>query len=321
MDVIGLGALNVDLIYEVEDLASLGIERGRERLGSYEEFSDLLEFLKNKGKLRVKSGGGSAANTIYALGRMGFSCGYLGKIGRDEEGIFLLNQFEEVGVDTAKIKQNRKSGICLVLLDKSKDRSIIILPNANDTLSYSELDIDYINKAQFLHMSSFVGRIPFEAQKLVATKAKVKISFNPGEPHATKGIKELAPILERSSILFLSQGEAEILTGQNYKKGARRLLDYGIEIIACTLGGRGSYVLSRKEELEVPPEKLKAVDTTGAGDVYAAGFLAGLLKKLPLFECARLATRAAAQSIKGYGRNSYPDKYFLNHDSESVYRI
>lgn len=269
----------------------------------------------------MKSGGGSAANTIYALGRMGFSCGYLGKIGRDEEGIFLLNQFEEVGVDTAKIKQNRKSGICLVLLDKSKDRSIIILANANDTLSYSEFDIDYINKAQFLHMSSFVGRIPFEAQKLVATKTKVKISFNPGEPHATKGIKELVPILERSSILFLSQGEAEILTGQNYKKGARRLLDYGIEIIACTLGGRGSYVLSRKEELEVPPEKLKAVDTTGAGDVYAAGFLAGLLKKLPLFECARLATRAAAQSIKGYGRNSYPDKYFLNHDSESVYRI
>jgi len=315
MDVIGLGALNVDLIYEVEDLASLGIERGRERLGSYEEFSDLLEFLKNKGKLRVKSGGGSAANTIYALGRMGFSCGYLGKIGRDEEGIFLLNQFEEVGVDTAKIKQNRKSGICLILLDKSKDRSIIILANANDTLSYSEFDIDYINKAQFLHMSSFVGRIPFEAQKLVATKTKVKISFNPGEPHATKGIKELVPILERSSILFLSQGEAEILTGQNYKKGARRLLDYGIEIIACTLGGRGSYVLSRKEELEVPPEKLKAVDTTGAGDVYAAGFLAGLLKKLPLFECARLATRAAAQSIKGYGRNSYPDRRFVNRIS------
>ncbi|HEC67017.1 MAG TPA: adenosine kinase, partial [bacterium] len=79
MDVVGLGALNVDMVYEVDDLASLGIEKGRERMGSYEEFKDLLKFLKKKGKLRMKSGGGSAANTIYALGRMGFSCGYLGK--------------------------------------------------------------------------------------------------------------------------------------------------------------------------------------------------------------------------------------------------
>lgn len=321
MDVVGLGALNVDMVYEVDDLASLEIERGRERTGSHAEFKGLWQLLKNKGKLRMKSGGGSAANTIYALGKMGFSCGYLGKTGKDEEGAFLQKELKEAGIDTHKIRQDTRSGICLVLLDKSKDRSIIILPNANDTLSYSELDLDYINKAQFLHMSSFVGRIPFQAQKLVATKTRAKISFNPGEPHATKGIKELTPILEHSFILFLSQREAEILTNKDYKKAAKKLLRYGIEIIACTLGERGSYILSRKEELEVPADKSEAIDTTGAGDVYAAGFLAGLLKELPLFKCARLATRAAAQSIRGYGRNSYPDKYFLNHDSGSVYRI
>ena len=108
---------------------------------------------------------------------------------------------------------------------------------------------------------------------------------------------------------------------EDYKEGAKKLLSYGIEIIACTLGKKGSYVLSRDRELEVPADKSEAIDTTGAGDVYTAGFLAGLLKELSLFECARLATRAATQSIKGYGRNSYPDKYFLNHDSESVCRI
>lgn len=307
MEVVGLGALNVDMVYEVDDLACLGIERGRERMGSHEEFKSLFQFLKNKGKLRMKSGGGSAANTIYALAKMGFSCGYLGKTGKDEEGAFLQNGLREAGVDTRRIRQNTRSGICLVLLDKSKDRSIIILPNANDTLSYSELDIDYINKAQFLHMSSFAGKIPFEAQKLIATETKVKISFNPGEPHATKGIKELTPILEHSFILFLSQGEVEILTNKDYKEGVKKLLDYGIEIVACTLGEKGSYILSRDQELEIPAEKSEAIDTTGAGDVYTAGFLAGLLKGLPLFECAKLATRAAAQSIKGYGRSSYPD--------------
>ncbi len=312
MEVVGLGALNVDMVYEVDDLASLEIERGRERMGSHEEFKSLFQFLKNKGKIRIKSGGGSAANTIYALAKMGFSCGYLGKTGKDEEGAFLQNGLREAEVDTSRIRQNTRSGICLVLLDKSKDRSIIILPNANDTLSYSELDIDYINKAQFLHMSSFTGKIPFEAQKLIATETKVKISFNPGEPHATKGIKELTPILEHSFILFLSQREVEILTNKDYKEGAKKLLDHGIEIVACTLGEKGSYILSRDKEFEIPAEKSEAIDTTGAGDVYTAGFLAGLLKGLPLFECAKLGTKAAAQSIKGYGRNSYPDKYFLS---------
>lgn len=306
MDVVGLGALNVDMVYEV-DLASFGLEAGRERIGSYEEFKGLLKLLKNRGKVKVKSGGGSAANTIYALAKLGFSCGYLGKVGKDEEGNFLLEGLSKVEVDTSKIKRNKKSGVCLVLLDKSKDRTIIVLPNANDTLVFSELDTDYINKADFLHMSSFLGKIPFEAQKKIASKTKAKISFNPGEPHAARGLKELSPILEHTFVLFLTQKEAEILTDKDYKKGARVLLSYGIEIIVCTRGEKGSYLLSRKEELEVPPEKVEAADTTGAGDVYAAGFLAGLLKKLPLPECARLATKAAAQSIKGYGRDSYPD--------------
>ena len=312
MDVIGLGALNMDMVYEIDDLASLKIERGRERTGSYDEFKGLWELLKTKGRLRMKSGGGSAANTIYALGKMGFSCGYLGKTGRDEEGVSLHKELKEAGVDTRKIRQNARSGICRVLLDRSRDRSIIILPNANDTLSYSELDIDYIDEARFLHMSSFVGEIPFQAQKLVAAETKVKISFNPGEPHATKGLKELTPILEHSFILFLSQGEAEILTNKDYREGAKELLDYGIEIVACTLGKKGSYVLSRDEELEIPAEKCETTDTTGAGDVYTAGFLAGLLKELPLLRCARLATMAAAKSIEGYGRSSYPDRHFVD---------
>ncbi len=306
MDVVGLGALNVDMVYEV-DLASFGLEAGSERIGSYEEFKALLELLKNKGKLRAKSGGGSAANTIYALARMGFSCGYLGKVGKDEEGNFLLEGLNRVGVDTDKVKRNKKSGVCLILLGKSRDRSIIVLPNANDTLVYPELDIDYINKAEFLHMSSFLGKIPFEAQKKIAGKTKAKVSFNPGEPRARKGLKELIPILEHTFILFLSQKEVEILTGKDYKKGARVLGGYGTKVIACTLGAKGSYLLSREKELEVPPEKTEVVDTTGAGDVYTAGFLAGLLKKLSLSECAKLATRAAAQSIKGYGRDSYPN--------------
>jgi len=312
MDVVGFGALNVDLIYEV-DLPLLGIEAGKERIGKYEEFENLLKYLNNKGNIKMRSGGGSAANTIYALSKMGFSCGYIGKVGKDKEGEFLLEGLRREGVDTSKILQNEKSGLCIVLLDKRKDRSILILPNANDSLSYSEIDIDYINKAKFLHITSLLGETPFEAQKIIAQKTKAKISFDPGEPHVKRGIEELKPIFKRSFIIFPSQEEVKMLTGKDYKNGAREMLNnYGIKIVACTRGNKGSYILSKEEEIELLSEETEVVDTTGAGDVYAAGFLAGLLKGYTLFKCAKLATKAAAQSIKDYGRKSYPDKEILS---------
>ena len=310
-DVIGLGALNVDLIYET-DLTSLGLEAGRERVGSFEEFRDLLGYLEKKGKLRVRSGGGSAANTVYALARMGVSSGLVGKAGQDEEGDFLLQNLREAGVDTSRVARNARTGLCIVLLGRKRDRSILILPGANDSLSYSEIDIDYVNKTEFLHMSSFLGRIPFQMQRKVAAGTRAKISLDPGEPHATRGIKELSPLLERCFIVFASGREIETLTGKNYKEGARELLEYGIKIIACTLGEEGSYILSRDVELEISAVKTRVVDSTGAGDVYAAGFLAGLLKGLPLVRCARVAGRLAGLSVAGYGRSSYPDAGLLS---------
>lgn len=310
MDVVGLGALNVDLIYEV-DLASLGLAAGRERVGSFEEFKDILRSLKREGKLRMRSGGGSAANTVYALGKMGISSGLVGKVGQDEEGDFLLQDLQKAGVDTSRVTRNKRSGLCIVLLGRKRDRSILILPGANDSLSYPEIDLDYVNKAEFLHMSSFLGEIPFHMQKEVVVRAGAKISFDPGEPHAIRGIKELAPIFKRCFILFPSGREIETITGKNYKEGARELLEYGIKIIACTLGEKGSYILSRDVELQIPPFKTQVLDTTGAGDVYAAGFLAGLLKGLPLIRCARFASKTASLSVAGYGRSSCPDAELL----------
>jgi len=307
MDVIGLGALNIDLIYEA-DCSFLGKEHGRERQGKDGEEKSLLHILKKKGKLKAKSGGGSSANTIYALAQMGFSCGYVGKVGKDKHGNFLLRGLKKAGVDTKEIKRDEQSGLCLILLDEVGERTIFVFPNANDKLSFSEIDINYFNKAKFLHMSSFLGRTPFEAEKEIARKVKIKISFDPGEPHASRGLEELTPILERTFIFFPTEKEVEILTNKDYKKGSRELLKYGIEIIACKLGEKGSYILSKTEEIRIPAEKVKAVDTIGAGDVYAAGFLAGLLHGFNLHRSAKLATELAAKSITGYGRENYPVK-------------
>ncbi len=309
-DVIGFGALNVDLIYGI-DPGLIETEPSRERVGGYEEFESLLKFLEREGKLKGRSGGGSAANTVVALSRMGFSTGYIGKVGNDENGDFLIKSLEEV--DTSRILRDDRSGMSISILGEERDRSLLIIPNCNDTLSYDEIDLEYIKETKFLHLTSFIGDIPFEAQRRIVGELppQVKISFDPGEIYAQRGIEGLLPIMRNSFIIFPSMEEVELLTGKDYKEGSRELLELGPRIVSCTLGKDGSYTLSRDEEIETPTHEVEVVDKTGAGDVYAAGFLAGLLLKKSLSECAELAIRTSELCITGYGRKRYPDRKFL----------
>jgi ribokinase len=317
MDAIGFGALNVDLIYRADrpdHLPELGIEwrPGGEILGGFEDFKRLRKILETNAAKIEKSGGGSAANTVFALSRMGFKTGYIGKVGTDSEGEFLINQLEDV--DTSRVRREGLSGFCLILLDQTRDRFMLLFPNTNDDLREEEIDVPYISKARYLHLSSFSGPLPFRAQIETANclSQNVCISFDPGELYAKRGIQELGPLLEHCKILFVTDKEAKMLTGLGYPRGAIKLLDTGPEIVVCKKGSSGSHVFKSSGDFEIPAERIEVVDRTGAGDVYDAGFLAGLLLGLPLDRCAVLATKAAARSITGYGRDRYPDRTFLD---------
>ncbi|MCK4591056.1 MAG: carbohydrate kinase family protein [Candidatus Latescibacteria bacterium] len=311
-DVVGLGALNLDLIYRVpEDLFPGNIQPGIEVLGETEQLESILQLVRKVGKLEDKSGGGSAANTILALSRMGFDTGYVGKIGNDPEGSFLLKSLK--GVDTSKVRNGKQTGVCISLLSESGERALLIFPHSNDCLTYNEVDMEYIANTRFLHLSSFAGDTPFCVQRRVVEDIPpgLKVSFDPGEFYARRGLEQLLPFLKRSFVVFLTRKEVELLTGEHYKAGCRKLLEYGPEVIVCKLAERGSYVLSAEQEIQTPAEQTEVVDKTGAGDVFDAGFLTGLLLEKPLEVCAFLANKAAALSLTAPGRQNYPDKDFL----------
>ncbi len=311
MNVVGVGALNLDFIYQVDFALFQNVEKGTERRISLEEWEDLRVLLKKKGKLMVKNGGGSAVNTIYTLARMGFSCGFVGKVGTDREGDFLLQELTEAGVDTSKIVREGKTGICLILVDKNGERTTFILPNTNDTFSLKDVEFDYIQSARILHAASFLGEESFKTQKEIILRTGNLVSFDPGHPHVIRGWVEIFPLLKRTWVLFSTQKEIEILTGLHYKQGVWKILDAGVKIVICKMGESGSWIVSKEENFFLPAEKVKVLDTTGAGDVYAAGFLAGLLKGLPLKCCGKIATRAAGISVTDWGRKSYPGKEIL----------
>lgn len=328
-DVVGFGALNLDCIYSLRNLSvpfgRIRLEPGREYLFQAGKLRKTLERIETYGKLKRKSGGGSAANTVYALSKMGFKTGFLGKIGKDEYGDFVLQSLGTV--DVSSIRRQGKTGVCLIAIDERADRSIMVFPNANKTATISGKDAGLVRATKFLHFSSFAGPKPLVSQIRTAENLppQVKLSFDPGEIYAAKGLKEIAPVIARAFALFLTESEIKTLTGKDYQRGSKELLKLGPSIVACKRGAKGSYVLSQTEEIEMGAQAVQVIDNTGAGDVYNAGFLAGLLLEQPLECCAFLATRAAAKSITGYGRSKYPTKRdllaFLKEREEQPCRL
>lgn len=312
-NIVGFGALNLDLIYEVEDFKSVSSEAyqlspGKEVFGSEGDFQSLLQQLNRSGTLKSKSGGGSAANTIVAFAGMGFETKFIGKVGEDEEGDFLLENMKPVQIDL--ISRGGRSGACLVVLDRHQDRFLFVRGNANNTLTFDRIKLDGLKDISWIHFTSFVGGLPFEAQKALLNHLDpwVKLSMDPGEIYAKKGLDKIRPLIKRCHILFLTEREARLLTDQDLSSGAKSLMKIGPSILICKKGSRGSHVFTEKGNFEVPAIQVEVVDNTGAGDVYNAGFLAGFLLGKSLKESALFATKIAAKSVTGYGRECYPTK-------------
>ncbi len=295
-EVVGLGALNMDYIYQVERI----LEDGEAEV-----------------KETIMSPGGSAANTIYGLAKLGMKTGFAGVIGDDADGKALLKDFRQIGVDTSQIraKPGAKTGSVICLSDSLGKRSLYVSPGANNLLTIDDLDSDYINQAEILHISSFADDRQLKVLLELMTKlnSSVKISFSPGALYTAKGLKALAPILNRTYVLFVNQNEMRQLTGKNVKAGAKTCLRNGCQIVAVTLGKgtkfknvtANSYIRDVSHEYMVGYTGKKKVipveDTTGAGDAFATGFLYGLLQGKAPDECGYLGDIVARFSIREIG--------------------
>jgi ribokinase len=294
-DVVGFGALNVDKLYKVN------------RIAKAEEESEILEFRQ--------SPGGSAANTAVGLARLGVKTGYVGKVAQGRDGEFLLDAFRQESVDTNGITVSEcgRCGTIIGFVDQEGQRALYLDPGVNNSISSKDFRLDYFAGAKFLHLSSFLAAGPFEAQKNVANALPdVAVTLDPGIFYASKGLKQLSPLVKRCFAVFPSEGELQLLTGENAEEGAKVLLNEGVKVVAVKLGKRGCYVTDGKERHLIPAYEVKVVDSTGAGDAFCAGFIYGLLKKKSLRECGTLGNFVASRAITQLGaRNGLPRKQDL----------
>jgi ribokinase len=285
-DVVGFGALNVDTLLKVD------------RIAGAEEESFIHDY--------TEACGGSAANTMVGLARLGCKVGFIGKVADDHEGKLQIDCFRSEGVDTDGIIHSAKgkSGVCLGFVDKKGARALYINPGVNDNIEFREIPPAYVTQTQFLHMSSFVGEKSFRAQKKLMSYLpdSVKVSFDPGSLYAQKGLAAIEPLIQNSYVMLPNAVELELITGETeVPKGAAMLIDMGVKIVAVKLGDKGCYVTNGEEKKTIQPFKVHAIDTTGAGDAFNAGFLYGLIHDKSLAECGRLGNFVASRCVMKMG--------------------
>jgi len=284
----GFGALNLDKIFMVDKIP------GKDEEG----------YVIN---VEIHPGG-SSANTIAGLATFGIETGFIGKVGSDEEGRMLVSDFVKRGVDVSGIiKADGRSGVAMIFVDKNGDRAILVDPGVNDTIKIEEVNLEVVEKAEIIHMTSFIcknGLDSFKSQIEVAKKANA-VSFDPGLPYIERGLKDLKPFLKNTTIFLPNKREIELLFQSNYIEACSQALDMGVEVIAVKLGSEGCYVTDGKSEHYIKAFPSTPVDTTGAGDAFNAGFLYGWKKGKSLEECGKIGNYVAGKLIERVGARSY----------------
>jgi ribokinase len=295
IDVIGFGAMNIDHMCRVEKL----VVDGEQSVKGF-----------------VSIPGGSAANTIYGLAKLGIKAGFVGAVGADKSGKVLIDNLKTAGVDTSHISVKKaETGATTCISDKLGRRAIYVSPGANNLLNDKDVDFSYLNQARLVHISSFADDRQLKLQTTSVKKLKdsVKLSLAPGMIYVTKGLKALTPLFKKSFVVFVNREEIERLTGQDLQTGAKQLVQIGCQIVVVTLGkgieiGKSgtitAYILEGGKEHEIVSKRVSrksGLETTGAGDAFATGFLFGLLKDKAIEDCGQLGDIIARFAIEKVG--------------------
>jgi sugar/nucleoside kinase (ribokinase family) len=257
-----------------------------------------------------------SASAIFACGlaQLGFSVTFIGKVGADYFGHFCLEGLHSKGVSTDNVIRDPSvtTGVTVVL-STGTDRAMVTYPGAIAQLRYEELPPAFLKDHQHLHMSSYYLqeglRKSFAHIFREAKQSGLTTSFDPNcDPTRMwgEGIRE---VFAHTDVLFLNEMEARQLTKQKDLNKALRLLEQVVACAVIKLGPRGVSAIKDGEVSFVPGFKVDAVDTTGAGDSFAAGFISGYVKGLPLRECMEIGNACGALStLRPGGTASQPDQ-------------
>jgi len=258
--------------------------------------------------------GGVAGNVITQIARLGISTGWMGKIGDDETGTILMNEFKREGISTEHVEviPEKSSMFCWILVDPKGDRSITMFPNVLNEFTAEDVEkkhADFIASSKILMAEACVLPLaPVIRSMEIAREAGVRVVFDldvtPSDILRTRmgTVEDLEKVLRLADVFIPGKAAAaELLGDSNIVQKSRELLKWGAETVAVTMGYQGCIILNEDEFFEVPGYEVKVVDTTGAGDAFHGGFVYGMLKDYSLEEIGRFANACGAWCCTGIG--------------------
>src|SRR3989338_1305866 len=320
-DVICVGSATVDVFAKTEFSETLR-DRKKTQCITYPIGSKILI-----NDLLVSAGGGGT-NTPVPLARLGHKTAFLGKTGVNENHHRVILEMEKDNVDTSLIVSNPKArtGYSLILDSIKHDRTILTFRGSNNDLRYNEINFKKL-KAKWFIFTSQQGE-SFRTQERLAAYAKrkgIKIAFILSEYLAKKGAGGLRKILGNTEIIVMNREEAEIFLNNKgtILENLKKLNALGPKIAIITDGSRGPHVLSQGAYYHSKPRNVKVVETTGAGDAFAASFLSGMIKKGEIEFAIKLGIVNAESVIRYHGAKNILLSYreALKHMKRSGIRL
>lgn len=260
---------------------------------------------------QIWGAGGSAVNVAIDGSRLGLKTAIIAKIGFDSFGRIVVDELLKEGVDISglRVSSTERTGFTIVAIDSNGEITMYGYKGAAEELEPQDVASDIIASAGYVHIASLRVDTSMKVVE-IAEKNDVKLSWDPGRILSTEGLKRLEQLIRRVDIVMLNNKELAALVGvdpESYREGARVVKDLGPEIVVVKLGARGVYILSNDVDEEVLAVKADGVvDTTGAGDAFAAGFIAGLSRGYSIKKAALYANAVAALKISRLGSHEAP---------------
>jgi fructokinase len=308
----GIGAALVDTEIEINDaeLQSLCVEKGLMTLVDAARQQELLDKLSGHMVHAKLASGGSACNSIVAAGYFGANNYYSCKVANDEHGHFFMNDIKAAGVDADfnSAKANGITGKCLVLVSPDAERSMNTNLGISETLAVSEINEAALAASTYFYMEGYLvtsdsGRAAAIAGREIAERNKVKTALSFSDPGMVSFFRDGLKDMLGNGVDLIFCNEAEALGWANSESldEAVAALKRVAKTFAITLGAKGALVFDGEQLHEISGHKVTAVDTNGAGDMFAGAFLYGITNGYSYAKAGALASRAAAEVVSQYG--------------------
>lgn len=308
LDVVGVGNALVDIQARVDDsiLPELGINKGIMTLVDDARQAEVLG--KLGGRTLHRCAGGSAANTIVALADFGAAAAYVGKVGNDEVGNFFLGEMRDLGITIDVQPADAPTGTCAVLITADAQRTMLTNLGASATLTEDDIHEGLIREARYVYVEGYLLTGPttkaaaYKAMDL-AKQCGVKVALTASDPFLIDLIRDeiwdliTGPV----DLFFCNELEAKSLTGETDPIACAAKIHEHAENVALTLGEKGSLVMHGGEAFPVEGIEVDAIDTTGAGDMYAGALLYGITNGLSWRQAGHLASHAASRVVTQMG--------------------